>query len=81
MANNEFILPNELGWKANDEIRERLLQFVSDLTQRVNDGATDENGEEAFQNTAKGIEQVVAAECMDDIYAIIKKYQGEKANG
>lgn len=59
MAGNEFLLPNELGWDCNDEMRTRIEKFVKSI----------KDGLPPF------VLEAAQAELSDDLYAIIKKYQ------
>ena len=63
IQSNQFLAPSELGWEANDEIREMLLEFAAKVSL-----VKAQDMDEAYL-------KVVAAEAMDDIYAKIKEYQ------
>lgn len=59
MAGNEFLVPNELGWDCNDEMRARTEKFLESLEKGLN----------------PIVLEAAKAELSDDLYAIIKKYQ------
>lgn len=71
MSRNEFLLPNELGWEANDKIGMRLREYANAWATSVMENMNDEQ-------RAHVMSAVLTAEAMDDVYAIIKKYQKEK---
>jgi hypothetical protein len=64
MSDNEFLLPTELGWKANDE----LADYVDKWVNKLRDELLLEHNDPKLWSIAK-------AELMDNMYAIIKKYQ------
>lgn len=71
MKKNEFLLPDELGWACNDEISglmKKKLFKIAQLAERNSDDSSN------YMLLEVGI-----AEIIDDMYAIIKKYQKEKA--
>lgn len=59
MAKNQFLLPDDLGWKCNDDISKYIDTWARKVP-KVYD---------------YGVWQVSKAELMDNIYAIIKRYQ------
>lgn len=59
---NEFLLPNELGWVCNDKLQEYVKGWYA-RTEVL---------------TKEGVPLTVStAELIDNVYAIIKKYQVE----
>lgn len=70
MAGNQFLLPDELGWECNDEISACVDKWVNQISDAVDSAAS--------SDTKRTVWSVAKAELMDDIYAIIKKYQGDK---
>ena len=58
---NDFLLPDELGWECNDEINKVFKQHISKLMK--------------YDKTSPWMLDVLIANIMDDMYAIIKKYQ------
>lgn len=67
MNSNEFLLPDELGWEANDELNALIKKKIERL-QELNETKID--GVRASIHI-----DVFIAELIDDIYAVIKKYQ------
>jgi hypothetical protein len=67
MQRNDFLLPDELGWECNDEISNAIDLWAKDCD-RADPERTD----------SKMLWGVAKAQLMDNIYAIIKKYQGAK---
>lgn len=79
MAGNEFLLPNELGWDCNDEIKARINSWLAACSVRQSDIMSDIRvSQETRYETLKTFNEVANAELADDIYAIIKKYQEKK---
>lgn len=69
MSGHEFLLPDELGWKCNDE----LNQLLEDWSKKMSGYAKDAGTFGEF----KQLMEVGKAELIDDFYAIIKKYQAK----
>lgn len=69
MGGNDFKLPDQLGWECNDEISKYLDRWMSKTAETTvkSDGKID-----------MVIWQVAKAELMDDVFAIITKYQEAK---
>lgn len=66
---HEFLLPNELGWECNDEISEYMDTWRDEvLTHSSN-----------FRNESLAW-TVFKAQLMDNVYAIVKKYQEKDKN-
>jgi hypothetical protein len=65
MTDNEFLLPTELGWKANDELADYIDEWVRVLRQEIL----------LFEHSDPKLWSIAKAELMDNMYAIIKKYQ------
>jgi len=66
---NDFLLPDELGWECNDEISKYMDKWFNQLISHA---------KEILQSDTVGMYalfQISKAEIMDNIYAIIKKYQ------
>lgn len=63
---HDFLLPDELGWKANDEVSEYMDTWIKEVS--------------AHQATKLDpvAWEVGKAMLMDNIYATIKKYQKEE---
>lgn len=72
MSGHEFLLPDELGWACNDEVSKAIDKWRNDFTKNMKRAGTDENG-----NWPMALWEVSKAELMDEIYAIIKKYQAK----
>lgn len=69
--NNQFLLPDELGWDCNDEISELMIDKLAKLAEHVL---------KAGSTIAKRrMIKAGVAEIMDEVYAIIKKYQNAKS--
>lgn len=67
---NEFLLPNELGWECNDELSDLLERWHTDwFTQR-------QLGK--FEAPTWAQWKVHKATLIDEMYAVIKKYQEKK---
>lgn len=66
---NDFLLPNELGWKCNDELSELLSQYAFDWSTVLTEYARKD------QKSGELLAMVITAEAMDNIYAVIKEYQ------
>lgn len=71
MPENEFLLPDELGWEANDEVTDLVNKSMA----KIGENVTGEGGIDHF-TISVGVAQMI-----DDIYALIKKYQKENNNG
>lgn len=70
MNRNDFLLPDELGWDCNDELNEIVKDKIKTLENALSMGAI-----------KSGIyADVWIANLLDDIYAVIKKYQKEQKN-
>lgn len=67
-APNEFLLPDELGWECNDKISEYIDEWAKTYVSFMKKTGDD--------NTA--LWEISKAQLMDNIYAIIKKYQEKK---
>lgn len=72
MAGNEFLLPEELGWEANDEISELIINRLQKLAKLWEKTGGDPNNSYALL-------KIGVAEIMDDVYKLIKKYQAGRA--
>jgi hypothetical protein len=70
MSKNEFLLPDELGWKCNDELGE-VIDDWCECIYKVVKKCPNENNRHALWSVTK-------AQLMDNMYAVIKKYQSEK---
>lgn len=57
--NYEFLLPDDIGWRCNDEISDYIDKWARKLPKVIDYGTW----------------QVAKGELMDNIYALIKKYQ------
>lgn len=68
MGKHEFILPNELGWECNDEINAMVKEKLNLLADYMENGFITKDNINATTN-------VWIAELMDNMYAIIKRYQ------
>jgi hypothetical protein len=68
-ATNEFLLPDELGWQCNDEISDYIDTWIKNFIKHSKDSDT--------QRELYILMEISKAELMDNIYAIIKKYQNE----
>lgn len=64
MAGNEFSLPDDLGWECNDELQKCIDVWAVKAIPILELGAVPPG--------------IIKAELIDDMYAIIKKYQQEK---
>jgi len=72
---NDFILPDDLGWGCNDELSEMMYEYAEKAIEIVLKGMT------ADHNKAGGYLTVLTAEYMDNMYAVIKKYQKKAEAG
>jgi len=63
MKNVQFGLPDDLGWECNDEISEYIDIWAAELASTI------------MKADSFIIWPVSKAQLMDNIYAIIKKYQ------
>jgi hypothetical protein len=68
---NQFLLPDELGWECNDILSDMLLEYALKATT-----VCLENTE---KNYMSAMLRVVTAEYMDNMYAVILKYQKDKS--
>jgi hypothetical protein len=68
MSGNGYLLPTDLGWECNDEINAKFKEILHQWDVGIKKGDT------IF------ITDVLIAQIMDEMYAIIKKYQ-EAKNG
>ncbi len=59
---NDFKLPDELGWEANDAIRKVIFEWLHEVTT-------------GKPMTSMVMMDVAVAQLSDDVYAAIKKYQ------
>lgn len=67
MAKYEFLLPDELGWKCNDEINTAIRRIMTNAGRHMN---PDDSA-----NFSQAALEVMIAEISDTTYGIIKKYQ------
>jgi len=70
MSGHEFSVPDDLGWQCNDEISKAIDQWRNNFVKVMKRIGQDRHG-----NWDMATWEVSKAELMDDIYAIIKKYQ------
>jgi len=68
MENNDFLVPDELGWECNNEIS----TLIDEIMQRFEDKTNDLPFHEKVT-----VWHVTKAELMDNIYAVIRKYQNK----
>lgn len=66
-ADNQFLLPDELGWECNDKISKLIDEWTEYIATFVK--------KYPESNYNFGLWQVAKAQLMDDMYAVIKQYQ------
>lgn len=64
---NDFLLPNELGWECNDKISKEIDTLLYHFQKRLNKDTPEEDVVMYWE--------VLKAQLMDNVYAIIKEYQ------
>lgn len=68
---NQFLLPDELGWECNDKVSKLIDKWFNsfvELASKLGKDILDKNEVNMLWEVGK-------AELMDNMYAVIKKYQ------
>lgn len=71
MSGNAFSLPDDLGWQANDEVHKTIADWL------IKTGRIQEKRNFVVGGEFRMFMEVAIAELSDDVYTIIKKYQGK----